>query len=697
MAALQSIRNHPVLLTTILGGGLILMIIMFGFDDYNGLFQGDRDTVLSVNGNPVKHSNYEAARQRKSEFIKRTQNVDASSAEISRNINNQTYNEFLQEEILSDIYANTAISVSSYELGELTSGKHISPVMSQLFGEQAAQYGMMFAQMEAEGFQDNETKYMWDEIKEQIVKARKAQKLTTLLATAVKPNKLEAEDAFNQENVEVAFDYVALPSYQVADSLVKVSSSDVKSYYESHKSNFKLSSDLRDIAYIAVDLHPSNEDREAVLATMQKNGEQFANGNDIKDLVNSTGIIDYVDAHLNNNTFRGELKEFVENNPVGAVKEPAIYNGDILNLLGGQSGKNESLNEYYYTVRIMDKVNAPDSVKLVFAPVPAAQADSMYAVIKEGKLDEQAQWATEAMTIGMDEDLQAKLFAPVARNSRTEDLFKKEINGNVVIVKVLERTANVAKSKVAVYAERIASSSKTRRYAYGELNDFINTFTTVQAMQDSAITRGFRMIPTTLSTTAYNIGNVEDAREAVRFAFEGEKNDISKIYEFGDHLLLVAITGDVQSGYQSVNNKNVTASIESQVLPEKKVAYLVANNFANADKSSLEACAQAVGAEVRNASRVSLSTSFVSGLGSEPAVIGQAVKAEEGAIVGPIAGTNSAVLLKVTSKKNKELTYDEANYLTKAASSVLYRNPVSAVYNALVREANVEDNRLRFF
>lgn len=698
MAALQSIRNHPVWLTAILGGGLILMIIMFGFDDYNGLFQGDRDTVLSVNGTPVKHSNYDAARQRKSDFIKRTQNVDASNAEMARNINNQTYGEFLQEALLSEVYSNTAIGVSAYELGELTSGKHISPVMSQLFGEQAAQYGMMFAQMEAEGFQDLESKNLWEEIKHQIVSSRKAQKLTTLLSTAIKPNKLEAEDAFNNDNMEVAFDYVALPAYQVADSLVKVSSSDVKSYYESHKSNFKLGNDIRDIAYIAVDLAPSAEDQAAVLATLQKNSEQFAAGIDVKDLVNSTGIIDYVDAHLNNNIFRGDLKEFVDNNEAGAVKEPAIYSGDILNLLGEQSGKNETLSQYYYTVRIMDKVNAPDSVKLVFAPVSAAQADSMYNEIKNGNLDEQAQWATEVMTAGMDEDLQAKIFAPVAKNGKSEDLFKKEINGNTIIVKIVERTANVEKSKVAIYAERIASSSKTRRKAYGALNDFVNTFANVQTMQDSAVAHGFRMISTTIGTTAYKIGQVDDAREAVRFVFDGKNNEISKIYEFGDHLLLVAITGDVQSGYQTVNAKSTVAAIENQLLPEKKVAYLVDNNFANADKSSLEACAQALGTEVRNASRVSLATSFVSGLGSEPAIIGQAIKAQEGAIVGPFAGTNNAVMLKVTSKKDKELTYDEANYLNKAASSsAVYRNPVSAVYSALAREAKIEDNRLRFF
>lgn len=700
MAALQSIRNHPVLLTTILGGGLVLMIIMFGFDDYSGLFQGDRDTVVEVNGKAIKHADYEQARQQKTDFLKATQNMDASNVEATHYVNNITYSELLREQLFAETYNNAAISVSSYELAELTSGSHLSPVMTNIFGQQAQQYGVMFAEMEANGFDDLNTRNAWEEIKNQVILTNKNQKLTNLLAAAIQPNKLEAEEAFNNDNVEVAFDYVAVNGYTVADSLVSVSSSDIKNYYNSHKDLFYLSNgDIREVSYIAVPLTPSNEDCEKTLETLNKNAEQFANGIDIKDLVNSTGVFDYIDANLNNNIYRGELKEFVDNNEVGAVLEPTLYKGDILNLIGNQSGKKENQNLYYYTARIMSKVNAPDSVKVVFVPAPAAQADSLYKVIADGKMDEQAQWATEAMTAGLDAEIVAKMFAPVAKNSKPENLFKKVVNGNTVIVKILERTANVNKSKVAVYAERVATSSKTRAYAYGNLNDFINKFSTIQQMQDSAINYNYHMLTSTVAATSYQIGQVDDAREAVRFVFEAQTNEISKIFECSDNLVLIGVTGNTQSGYRSVDEKSTIAEIEPTLRAQKQTEYLANNSFANvADKSSLESYAQALGTEVRNASRVSLATPYVSGLGNEPKIIGQAVKAEEGALIGPIAGNNSTVVLKVTSKKNKELTYDEANYTSKAQSSAnAYRSPINMVTKVLNLEAEVSDNRIRFY
>ncbi|MDO4497759.1 MAG: SurA N-terminal domain-containing protein, partial [Bacteroidales bacterium] len=692
-----SIRNHPVWLTTVLGGGLVLMIIMFGFDDYSGLFNGGRDTVLSINGNAVKHADYEMARQQKADFLKATQGMDASNAEANHYVNNLTYSEFVHDEIFAPAYENAAISVSPYELGQLTSGQYLSPIMTSLFGQQASQYGVMFAQMEANGFDDMNAKNMWDELKRQIILANKNQKLNSLLAAAIQPNKLEAEDAFNNENSEVAFDYVALNSYSVADSLVAISANDIKNFYNSHKDQFYLSNgDIREASYIAVELRPSDDDRNNALSTIQKNAEQFALGIDVKDLVNSTGVFDYMDVNLNNNIFRGELKEFVENNGVGDVSEPKLYNGDILNLIGSQSGKNETLNEYYYTARIMNKVNAPDSVKLVFVPAPTDKLDSLTQVVKKGDMDAQAVWVTEAATVGLEESIVAKMFDGT---KNAQNFFTQELNGTNVIVKVLERTANVAKTKVAIYAERVSTSSKTRAIAYAGLNEVINKFETIKEMQDSAISNGFRMIPTTVTANSYQIGQVEEAREAVRFVFDAQNGEISKIFECGDHLILLAVTGDVQKGYRSIENKNTIMDIERMLRGEKNAEYLVNNKFAGVtDKSSLESYAEALGSEVRNASRVSLSTPFVSGLGNEPAIVGEALKAQEGAIVGPIAGQNCAAVIKVTSKKNKELNYDEAAYTAKAQNSAnAYRNAGNLASKVLTLQSVIEDNRLRFY
>lgn len=709
MAALQSIRNHPVVLSTILGGGLILMIIMFGFDDYNGFFQGDRDTVLDVDGNKISWANYETARQRKTDFFQSLYNQEVNKPEVSQQINQQTYNSLVSSTLLDKEMNKLGLGVSNAELSELVQGAHLSPVMTQIFGQSAQFVGQYFAQaanddnfdemamqMQAPWFSKNN----WEEILSNISDSRKQQKYAALLSAAIQPNKLEAEDLFNGENEEVAFNYVSANAFQVADSLVKVSNSDIKAYYDSHKDNFKLADKVREVAYIAVPLNPSEEDCSAVLANIQKANDQFLS-DEVEELISANSTVPFIDAHLNNNIFRGELKEFVDNNEIGAVSEPAIYSGDILNLVGEQSGNNETLSQYYWTARILDKVNAPDSVKVILTAANE-KADSILASIKKGEMDEQAQWLTEAAAIGMDNGLRNKLFAVPAKNaSAANDIFTYTFNNGqmdvTVACKIVERTANVNKSKVAIYAEHISPSSKTRRTEYGKINEFINDCPTVAQMQDSALSRGFHVYPTTVSTTNYNIGQVQDSRNAVRFAFEGKKGDISEIYENGGYLLVVGITGDIQEGYSSLSDKSLSSFIERQLLAGKQVAYLIDNKFAAATDKSLEGYAQAVEGEVRNASRVSFNTTNISGLGIEPAVVGAALKAETGTVVGPIAGKNCAVVLQVTGKNNKGLTYDEASYLTKAQNSMAYRNAANLALSLLDRDAEITDNRIRFY
>ncbi|MBQ0058027.1 MAG: SurA N-terminal domain-containing protein [Bacteroidales bacterium] len=701
MAALQSIRNHPALLMTVLGGGLILMIIMFGFDDYNGFFQSGRDTVLDVNGKTVSWAQYETERQRTSDFLQAYSQRDVNDSETSHQINDQVYNQFVQDMVLSEQLEKVGLTVCDEEIDDLVHGDHISPVMTQIFGEQAKVYGDYFAQLvQNDGFDEVSAQNPffslnnWLFIENQVASTRKAQKYNALVQAAVAPNTLEAKDAFNGDNQEVAFSYVRKPVYSVADSLVTVSNNELKAWYESHKDRFKMQAKARQISYIAVPLLPSADDQNAVLENLQKVAGEFA-GDGVEELISANSAVPFINAYLNDNTFRGELKEFIDQNPAGTISEPKIYRGDILNILGEQSKNNEQLSEYYYMVRILGKQNAPDSVKLVISAATAETQDSIFTEVKKGSQDDNAVWATNLTLMQFEEGLRAKI-----ENAKKNDVFKYDFeNGqqhNYLVAKVVEKTAPVAQSKVAVYAEKISPSSKTRRTEYGKLNEFVNTHTTIQEMEDSAMVNGFRMMDAMVYSTSYNINQVRDCRQAVRFAFEGEKNAISEIYEDGGYLMVVGIKGDIEENYSTLESPSTLAVVNNAVKNEKKAAYLLANDFANVADKSLEGYAAALGVEIQEASRVNFNLNSVSGLGAEPAVIAEALKAQEGTVVGPIAGTNNVVVLKVTSKNNKDLTYDEEASKAKVSANA-YRNAAGVAMQYISRSAEITDNRLRFY
>ncbi len=703
MAAFQSIQKHPALLLGVLGGGLILMIIMFGFDDYNGFFQGDRDVVMSVNDQKIKFNEYDIERQHQADFFQTVYGQDVNKAEVSHQLNNQVYSNFVQQSLLDAELEKVGISVCDGEMNELVQGSHISPVLTQIFGQYAQSYGQYFAQLaQTDGFDQASqqspilTASNWDVLEKQIKNNRLAQKYNALLAAAIKPNKLEAEDVFNGEKTDVAFSYVNKLAYEVSDSVVSISNNDIKAYYESHKENFKQNQKTCEISYIAVPVRPSNDDRAVVLQSLQKAMPEFTEG-DVKEVVSANSVIGYIDAYLNDNTFHGELKEFVDNNEVGAVSEPAIYNGDIYSMVGEHSEKDETLSEYYWMARIEGKQMAPDSIKLVIAQATAENQDSLFTAIKNGSQDSTAQWATNLSIVAFEEGLRNKIAA-----AKAGETFKYDFNNGqqqmYLVAKITEKTAPVAQTKVAIYAEEISASSKTRSMEYRKLKDFMAENTSIQQMQDSALSNGYRMMDATVTTSSYNINQVRECRQAVRFVFDNEnkKGDISEIYDESGYLLVVGIKGDIEEGYASLSNDQLVSYIRMQLMPEKKVEYIINKELANVTDKSLEGYAAALGTTVKEASRVNFNMSNISGLGVEPKVIAEALKNAEGTVVGPIAGNSNVVILKVGAKNDKGLTYNEEEYKGKVNNSV-YRNPANAALQVLNNNAEIEDNRIRFY
>jgi peptidyl-prolyl cis-trans isomerase D len=265
-----------------------------------------------------------------------------------------------------------------------------------------------------------------------------------------------------------------------------------------------------------------------------------------------------------------------------------------------------------------------------------------------------------------------------------------------MIAKVDEATAPVAKAKVAVFAVDVTPTTATRRDEYGKLNNFLIANKTVKAMQDSAMSAGYIMRPTSLSTDAYNIDRISDARQAVRFAFQNEVGKVSEIYECGDNLLVVAVTGITEDGYLTPKDSTVYKVLESQLLREAKSAKLASDLAGTADKS-LEGYAAAMGCSIDTAKHVNFNlSSSIFGLGVEPKVVAAALSAEPNTGVAPIAGKSHAVVLKVVEKTNKNLPYDEDAAKQAVAQGRDYyavRNPLGI----LVKYADIDDNRISFY
>lgn len=694
MATLQRIRDHSVALLIIVGFAMAAFIVGDLLTSSSSIIQSQRDKVVTVNGKKVTYEEFEAARQRKQDFIKAMQGQELDN-NASQQLTQQVYNEFLTKALIGEVSEKYGFSVTKAETNELIQGSNISPVLTQMFGQQAPQVVSYFVTLitnNAFEMAEQSNPFFsynnWMEIEDEVVLNRQVEKYMGLISAAIKPNKLEAQDSFNGDNTECSFAYVRQAANAVSDSLVKVSSDDIKKYYESTKRNYKIDADRRAVSYISVNLVPSELDFAEAEEDIKALRDEFATTTEVADLVNGNSSTQYIDAYAPISGMSGDLKTFVEENGVGAIMEPHREQGN-----------------YFMMARIMDKTVGPDSIQMAVVIVPTkAEADSIYNVLAKANSAEEAlaSYADQQKFIGWMQDaaVLGSFGAEVRdqiRATANGSTFNKAINeGANVVCKVLGRTKNVDLAKVAIYATEVIPSTRTRGEEYGKLNRFLSAYKTPKAMADSARSAGFMMMPTTLYSTSYNVGGIQDARQAVRFAFQGKKGDVSEIFETGDNLLVMAITGDVETGYMSISDTTFQQQLSQfYVAPLKKVEYL-AGQFAQVADKNLASFASKFDAKVDTAQFVNFNLNSVMGLGSEPKVLSAALKANEGDVI-TVAGNNAVVALQVLSKNNKGLEYNEAERIATVARTPEYAQAAQAALVVLQNNAKIEDNRINFY
>ena len=693
MATLQRIRNHQVALLVIVGLAMAAFIIGDLLTSSSSIMQSHRDKVLVVNGEKVTYEQFETARQRKQDFYKAMQGQELDNA-ASQQLTQQVYNEMVTKSLLDEQVKKLGFAVTKEETNELIQGQNVSPVLQQMFGQQTPQVVEYFVTLITNDAFDQVqqqsplfTYNNWMEIEEQVTLHRLADKFISLVNSAVKPNKLEAKDNFDGDNVECSFAYVRQGASSVADSLISISKNDVQKYFESTKRNYKLSADRRNVSYINVALFPSELDFAEAEEDIKQLRDEFATTDDVAELVNGNSSVPYLDAFVQVHSLDEELHEFVEANGVGAILEP------------------HRVGNAFSMARIMDKTVAPDSTQIALVVLQTKEeADSISQVLSKATDANEAlaSYSTQQKFIDWVVDAQAlQLFGDELRNeirsAAKNQIIQKEVNGANFVCKVIGKSAPVELAKVAVYATDVITSTRTRGEEYGKLNRFLNENKTIAAISDSARSAGYNFLPTTVYSTAYSIGGVQDARQAVRFAFTGKKNDISEIFETtGDNLLVVAITGDLEEGYMNLNDSTFYKQVSQyNVAPLKKVEYL-AGKFNDVADKTLNGYAAAFNAKVDTAQFVNFNLSSVVGIGAEPQIFGAAIKANEGDVI-TVAGKSSVVALQVLSKNNKGLEYDEAARLQSVARSREYAQIQQAPLMVLENNAEIEDNRINFY
>ena len=665
MASLQKIRNHGALLIAIVGLAMLAFILGDFLNSGSSFFNRSRENVGVIEGQKVHYTEYEAAKDQLTEVYKIESGRSDFDEDTYAQIRNQVWNMFVLDYTLRAQAEKIGMDITQDELTELCVGKNVHQILRsrRAFMDENGQFNRdavknLIASIN-EGSDDAEQNANLQQAKTYWLYWEKAvrisymqEKYTNLLQHLIKANSLDAEFAFNGRQKGVSAEYVMQPYYTVADSLVKVSESDIKALYKQHKEQFKQTPN-RAIKYVTFDIVPSADDFKAAETLMTSLQEEFKTTEDVSLVVNTNSDIMYDGRDYSEETVPAQFKEFAFAKGAKA--------GDCTDILFE--------NNTYAMARIMQAgYSLPDSVELK-------------AIVEDGE-DQELGWFKA-------NDLPKNIAEP-ALNGKRGEKFTVAMGMGEQTYEIMEIGKPTPKVKLAILAREVTPSSKTYSIIYNNAKQFIVNNNNAEALEAAAQEAGMTVVPQyNLTKTTDKVGSLKASRPIVRWAFEAKEGQVSDVFECGQQFVVAALAEVNDGDYRPLNA--VRAELTYEATNNAKAAYIKKQLKGVA---SLEEAAKIMNQPVLNVERVALGDSRFGNAGMEPAVIGAAIALGENALSEPIQGNMGVFVVKTGAANNLEGAFDAQSEKAQLASRFAYL-PYQAMQ--LVEDnADVIDNRANF-
>lgn len=698
MATLNKIRSKAGLLVVIIGVALLAFIVGDFLNSGHTFYAMNQNKVAVVNGTNIGVEEFQERVKVRTDELQQMysqRGMTLPDGYVSR-INQEVYDQMVNEILLNEELDELGIVVSKEELADLLTGENISPMVRQYFtnpqtGEFDRQGLINFMQVildpEAHGYNTPEMlaqiepqRQMWLRLEQQVKQDRAIQKFANLLNRSITPNKLDLENSFEESKTSANIAYALQPYTSIADSTIAISDSELKAEYDKVKEFYKMP-ERRAIKYITVDIVPSEADYAKAKEKVEMNQSVFATTDDVAAFVANNSDESYDDCFVAVSSMPEKMKKFAQTAAVG------------------ESSALEFENDTYTMYRLMGTKVAPDSIKvrlLSFQP-RSTQIDSVLNVLNNGgsfaelspKFNGNDEiWLTENMAVSVGRPFIAKVFGETGKG-----YFKAESLGGEHIVQILSRTAPVKKAKVAAYVLAVTPSTETHTALYNQLSAYSALNHTAEKFAAAAKEAGYTVNSYECSAEDYSLPGVNDARQAIRWAFNADKGDVSEIFTLDDTFVLAALENVTKEGYAPFDQ--VKDMLAMQVRNDKKAEQII-GDLKGKNLNSLAGYAEAMKAQVDSAKFVSFSSPSIAGVGYEPVLSALAPTAENGKLVGPVKGVRGVYVFSVTDKTVSEQPFDAPTETRKFQQNYTYLIN-SRLMEVLRDKADIKNTMIRFF
>ena len=710
MQIIQSIREKgAAIIIIVIAISLIGFILMDSKPGSNtSLFGGNTTNVGKINGRAIELNEFNR-RVTQEENNQAAQTGQQPTGAAVLRIREQVWNQIVAEDVFYKEAEKVGINLTSKELSAiLMSSDQLNPFMKER-GMVDPATGKLDETKAREAL-NNIKKLKGDQRSSVDAQILEPLKLSTaaakygglISAAAYYPTWMQEKDMADAKAF-ATISYVAVGYNEISDSAVVVKDEDINNYVAKHKELFKQEAG-RTISYLTFSQLPSAADTAKTLQVIGELKTQFAADSNVKAFVaRNTSAVDFVDEYLPLSKIQSQVKDTIVKQSVGVVSGPYLdgRNYVLAKILG-----TKQLPDSVKARHILIGVNDPKTGNPIRTDSAAKKlADSILAAVKTG-----ADFGALALKYSSDGsstkggDLGTFGYGTMVAEFN-EFTFNKSVGEKAVVrtqfgyhvIDILSQTNFKPAYKIAFLAKPIQSSDETINAASLAASK-ASAQKNAKDLAAYAAKNGLSLVefPTTIKENDFTVGNMQDARSLVRWAFEAKKGDVSEPIVIGDDFVIATVNKIYSEGTQDATTARIGA--EAIVRNFKKADLITAKLGAT---PTLETAASAYNKQVLTAgadSNITMAGRIINGIGAEPKVIGAAFNKDNVAKVSaPIVGASGVYVIKVQAVQQKATPTAEEKTAQTTARFAAIRQQTNNWFEALRKQADIKDTRAKFF
>jgi peptidyl-prolyl cis-trans isomerase D len=592
-------------------------------------------------------------------------------------------------------------------------GETVDPNIRQQFVNQQGQFDPQLVQQYSAQFEDNSNipedkmqewisrRAYWGYLQNKLKNDRLQSKYTNMVTKGLYVTTKEATSLYKANSDHANIRFVVKSYATIPDSTVTFTEEELVNFFKEHKYRMR-SKKSKGIKYGVFLSIPTPGDSAALRNNIIALRDSLAKTDDDTLFVAQNSEESGPPAFLKKGVLTPVMDSLLFSAPYGTVAGPFIESG------------------YYIVGKKLEERFQPDSCKarhILIQPKENTEAavtaaknlrDSIFTVVKNG--GNFAELAAKFSADGSAKDTgnlgwfakgaMVKEFNDTCFMNKKGDLKKVDSQFGFHVVLILDQTAPVKESQIAILLRAIKPSEETKKVQYNLANEMAypdkkaKGFDPIKHMDDFAKKNNLiYRDEASITETSRNILNMEGTRAVVKWTLGAKRGEISDVFASGDNYIVAVVTADRPDGIPALADVRDDA-IAAFRRHKKAEQFINEFNSAMATSKDINSLAGTMKLNVGSAQDIAFGSYFVPGAGIEPELLGTAFGMKVNQLSKPVEG-NSGVFVLVVEQFNPAAVLPDYSMIKRDIMRSM-SNRANDALTAVREKANVKDYRYKF-